>query len=429
MAESNGSIAAAQAAVQAALAAGRAGGKMLDLAGTVSARAPLAGVDLAGARLRRARLAFADLTGADVGRAFLAQADLTGALYERCAAAGTDFGHAVLSGAQLGEAQMRGALMEDTRLDDANLRFADLTDAVLENADLTRADLWGAKLDGADLQRAVLQAARLGEASAARADFSRADLRDAVLISTSFAGARFADADLRGATLADANLSGADLSGSRLEDVDLRRCQLARVCWSRARLDRKMLEVDQLIGPVGEEAVGDWDGAVRSYTALELNFLSLGEPDAATWAYLRKRRMRKAAAGARTLTAWRARQFTVLVPEGARYIGDQLIETVCDYGESVPRVLGALTFVYLLFLTIYGITGSISRVVGDRIVVSTHVIDLAIFSLMAMTTSGTPSVGLMPTDRIALLLSGAQALLGIFLTGLLGFVAGNRIRR
>ena len=46
-----------------------------------------------------------------------------------------------------------------------------------------------------------------------------------------------------------------------------------------------------------------------------------------------------------------------------------------------------------------------------------------------MTTSGSPGVGLQPRDEYVYFLSGAQALLGISMTGLLGFVLGNRIRR
>ena len=56
-------------------------------------------------------------------------------------------------------------------------------------------------------------------------------------------------------------------------------------------------------------------------------------------------------------------------------------------------------------------------------------VDLAIFSLLAMTTSGSPVVELQPAGKLVHLLTGVQALLGIALTGLLGFVIGNRVRR
>jgi hypothetical protein len=46
-----------------------------------------------------------------------------------------------------------------------------------------------------------------------------------------------------------------------------------------------------------------------------------------------------------------------------------------------------------------------------------------------MTTSGSPVVGVEPRSEAVHLLTGFQASLGIALTGLLGFVLGNRIRR
>ena len=53
---------------------------------------------------------------------------------------------------------------------------------------------------------------------------------------------------------------------------------------------------------------------------------------------------------------------------------------------------------------------------------------VAIFSLLVMTT-GSPEGGLAPRGDLTLLLMGVEAFLGIALTGLLGFVLGNRIRR
>ena len=49
---------------------------------------------------------------------------------------------------------------------------------------------------------------------------------------------------------------------------------------------------------------------------------------------------------------------------------------------------------------------------------------------MAMTTSGLAgNVSLQPANLFIAFMGGIQILVGIFLTGLLGFVAGNRIRR
>jgi hypothetical protein len=109
------------------------------------------------------------------------------------------------------------------------------------------------------------------------------------------------------------------------------------------------------------------------------------------------------------------------------------VEWVCDYGESLSRVFATLLVVFAVFTVIYGVTGSVLRAVdtphGQVQVVTHDPVDLAIFSLMAMTTSGLPTITLTPSSVYVNLLNGFQALFGIFLTGLLGFVAGARIRR
>ena len=87
---------------------------------------------------------------------------------------------------------------------------------------------------------------------------------------------------------------------------------------------------------------------------------------------------------------------------------------------------------YLTFTLVYGLTGSVVRESqgpsGLIREVTRDPIDLAIFSLLAMTT-GTVGVELLPRDRLALTLIGLHVFLGIAMTGLLGFVLGNRIRR
>jgi len=105
---------------------------------------------------------------------------------------------------------------------------------------------------------------------------------------------------------------------------------------------------------------------------------------------------------------------------------------MCDYGESVPRVLGSLAAVYAAFTLIYALTGSVVRELegpgGSARVPVRNPVVAAIFSLQVVTT-GSPEGGLAPRGDLTLLLMGVEAFLGIALTGLLGFVLGNRIRR
>ncbi len=115
--------------------------------------------------------------------------------------------------------------------------------------------------------------------------------------------------------------------------------------------------------------------------------------------------------------------------------GDTLVEWMCDYGESLIRVFAALAVVYFGFALIYGVIGGVERISTsdsgaiDAVRSRAIPLDMAAFSLMSMSTSGSAAGMLQAANRGVAMLAGAQALIGIFLTGLLGFVAGHRIRR
>ena len=98
-----------------------------------------------------------------------------------------------------------------------------------------------------------------------------------------------------------------------------------------------------------------------------------------------------------------------------------------DYGESITRILRTMLLVYVAFTILYGVAGSVVNTETGAIVRDPG--DLAIFSLLAMTTPGNPPVGLSPRNVSVHILTGLQALAGVGLTGLLGFVTGNLVRR
>ncbi len=393
--------------------------------------ANLVGIALPGASLRLANLRGADLREADFHEAVLGQADLEGAVLEQVNFQGADLAGADLRGAALGKATLREALLEEADLREAGLRFADLSEAALESANLQRADLWGATLDRAVMTGADLRNAILGEGSLRDADLTGANLRNAELRKVDLRGANLRGANLQGATLTNSDLTGAILGEAELQGVDLSSCILTHIHLGGAWLDKTRLRQEQLGGALGEETDGDYDRAAKGYLALERNFVDLGDSDAAGWAYGKKRRMQKLAALQRARTALGARQWRHAAREYIRYATAQLVEWVCDYGESIPRVLTSIVVVYLVYLVLYGLTGSVLHVGATPAAryVTRNPVDLAIFSLFAITTSGSPTVGLMPGGEAVQLLTGTEAFLGIFLTGLLGFVAGNKIRR
>lgn len=393
----------------------------------------LAHADLAAANLRRANLEGANLKGAALAGALLSGANLREALLDEADLTHADLANARLEGAVLSAAKLGGAMLEDADLRGASMRFADLTGVLLEGADLRGADLWGGTLSNARLEGADLAGATLTDANLAGAHLTGAMLRGASLGQADLHGARLERADLSGANLRGVNLRDAVLTEARLRDADLSHCDLTHVHLAGAWMEKARLRLEQLGGAIGEERAGQYEAARLGYLVLERNFEELGDHAAARWAYSRKRVMGKYAALRQAREAAAAHRWRAALARCRDYAMDQLVEWVCGYGESVARVLGTLLAVYLLFALIYLVSGSIVEV-NDAVSppgrTTTHrPIDALIFSLLALTTSGSPAVALQPSSKAVHLLTGLQALLGIGLTGLLGFVVGNRIRR
>lgn len=369
------------------------------------------------------------LPAADFRGRSLRSANLSGASLERADFTGADLAGGSLRDARMGGAVFDRALLEETDLAGASLRFATFREAVLEGASLRAADLWGAKLGGADADKADFRAAQLEEADFRDADAREADFRGAKLGLTDFRGADLRRADFRGSVPRAAKFDRADLRRANLEELDLTNASLANVWLSDARLDRTRFSRSQLGDMLGEEAAGEYELARRGYLSLERNFAATGDPEAASWAYRRRRRMEKLAARRQAAEAARAGRWGRAATLGLAYANHKLVELVCDYGESVPRVLAAQLAVLLGFIALYGVAGGVSREVPDGRAVTRAPIDLTRYALTAMVAPGNPPEGLHPTDEASEVATLTQSYLGVFLIGLLGFVAGNRIRR
>ena len=408
-------------------AGARPAGPNESFAGAILPAAALRGLDLAGTDLARADLSDAmgggvKLAGACLEQATLSRADLTGA---------------DLAGVRGGQAVLEGALIEDATLDGAAFRFAHFNDAVLDGSSLVGTDLWGAVLSGLSAERTCLRDARLDEAKAAGAHFQDSDLSGASLRRADFSGACLRGATLRDAQFNGASFHGADLTGAVLPFADLVGCNLVHVRWAGAWLERTRMTAGQLGGAVGEEAARDYRAAYDAYTALELNFRSLGNGEDESWAYRKRRRMGKLAHRAAVAAAFR-RPVTLSAAlaawrHGGSFLVDSFVEWLSDYGESLTRVLRAFVVILLLFAALFWVTGGLvpredmpgSANRGWAVLVLDHLL----FSLNSMTTVGPGLVELKPASELAVLLSSLETVLGTVLIGLFGFVLGARMRR
>ncbi len=387
---------------------------------------------LSGASLRRANLSGADLAGADLSKASCSGITLRGAQLEEANLREADLIGGVLTEVDAGEADFGGALLEDVSLRAARLRFADLTGAIMDGADLSGADLWGARLLKVEAQRANLRGARLDEAQLNDADLTSADLSGASLRRADLSGARLRGAILRDAALDGANLDGADLSGAVLPHVALTSCSLRQVRFAGAWLERTRMQAHQLGGATGEEAAGDFEAAREGYIVLEQNFRTLGSADDASWAFRRRRRMGKRLHAQRARTALGRREVGAAWRPALLWLADVASEWVCDYGESVLRVLRAFFVVLVGFAAVYWLASCLEpREAAPTDAASAarfRIIDYLLFSLDSMTTVGTSEVGLKPSGQLGVLLSSIQTVVGTVLLGLFGFVLGVRMR-
>jgi uncharacterized protein YjbI with pentapeptide repeats len=324
-------------------------------------------------------------------------------------------------GINLQDANLQGANLPKANLQGANLVCANLQEAIMWEANLREAYLC-ADLEGADMADANLQNSKLWDANLQGSYLGEANLQ----------GADLEDADLRAAVLEHANFQGANLRYSHLEKMAFfAAASLDGAYFYNAFLDDTRLKREQLGEAIGEELDGKYDEAKEAYLALKNNFAEIGRYEDAAWAYRKERRMEKLAALQKAKEAWQEHDWKGTVPHYVKVAIDQLVECVCDYGESVPRVLCSLLAVYILFTLIYGLTWSVIRVYATSAAIikepTRNLVDLARFSLGAMTTMDI--TGLEPRNGLVELLAGLEALFGIALTGLLGFVVGNRIRR
>jgi uncharacterized protein YjbI with pentapeptide repeats len=402
-------------------------GSVLDEIDLTGATISLQGADLRGVRLRRAKLARLDLRGADLRGASLGQADLRRAKLDEADLRDADLAGADLRGAHVEQADLRGALLEDAVLRSSIFRFAKLDGAAFEGADLRGADLWGATAPGIVAPGADLRRATLREADLREADLAGADLRGAALGQAALAGAKLRGADLRRSVPAGADFSGADLSDAKLQGLDLSGCRLAGARLRGAWLDKTRIGRDQLGEALGEELAGEFDAARLAYLGLERHFRVAGDPGAESWAYRRRRRMQKFDALRAGRAARLAGDTRAAIGGYGNYASDLIVEWVCDYGESITRILRTMVLVFVAFTILYGVAGSVVDTNTGQITRDPG--DLAIFSLLAMTTPGNPPIGLAPRNVSVHIITGLQALLGVGLAGLLGFVTGNMVRR
>jgi hypothetical protein len=315
-----------------------------------------------------------------------------------------------------------------------------LKGANLQGAFLVCANLQGAKLEGANLQGAFLVCANLRDADLGYTNLQEADLEEATLVGATLdcanlQGAFLKTAKLQEAFLASANLQGAHLGYSHFEKVDLSAAKsLEGAYFYNAFLDDTRMRREQLGEAIGEELAGRYDFAKEAYLALKNNFAQIGRYRDESWAYVKERQMGKKMHYPRLARKFYANE----LPENAdvwrlgwfytrhmaKWAADWVVEWTCGYGESVLRTLRAMVVALVGFAILYQLLGAVVDANGNP---SSSWLHCLLYSGGAFTTFGVET--LRPANDLIRFLSILESMVGIALTGLLGFVLGNRIRR
>jgi uncharacterized protein YjbI with pentapeptide repeats len=318
---------------------------------------------------------------------------------------------------------LRGARLQNAYMSDANLQGVNFFEAELQGADLVNTNLQDSRLVCAKLHKAHLRYADLRGASIGFSDLSEADLRD-----TNMQEADLEGTDLRMAQLNNAKLQGVDLSHTRC---------IHSISISGAWLDMTKLRPDQLEGGIGEELKKAYNDARLGYLILKQNFNGFGDYNSVIWAYCQERHMERKIL---LQAAKKAREESDLRKMIASYSSvtlDYIVEILCSYGEGFWKLIGwMLGLLIVVGPIIIDLLGGV-RMIGEAAEYYKHLSPFAqwfygyfqtfLYVLDTFTTASFAQVEPL-TDRVRLA-SGFLALLGIFLAGLLGFVAGNRIRR
>jgi uncharacterized protein YjbI with pentapeptide repeats len=363
----------------------------------------------------------------------------------------------------------------------------------LSNVDLSKMDLRCIKLLHCSLSGAKLNSTRLDGAFFFGCDLSQIDSWVGSFRCTSFqqcyiVNSRFMHGQFEGASFAHSNLENTKLINSyhdrdtwffraRLRRTNLQEAHLEKVNMKEvrtlfgaklhlARLEETELDYNLFGGKVGEELDQEFVKAAQTYSAIKANLEAAGRSDQAARAYVKERQMQRVASapwnvrrlyGATELGDeyeysqehnrqvrtklgakwWQPRTWRFYLRHIVKCGSDWIVELLCNYGESVWRVLfwmGAILFVIgpALIRLLGGLewTGDNQQVyytLSNPFQRQAYVyFQYVLYMIDTFTTADFAK--LEPVNDFVRLASGFMALLGIFLAGLLGFVAGNRIR-
>lgn len=339
----------------------------------------------------------------------------------------------------------------------------DFSNCDFSNADLSNLDLYTDKTyDAPTFRNAVfnngnLTSVRLHGADLSNSRFFRVDLKHAELSVVDLSNSDLTDADLSGADLYLARLSGAILNNAKLHNTDLSETLLDGAYISgqevigNSLLQENEVEYEKFLMRYKKNKGDDWIRkklklryyqAGKIYRNLEQCFARSGNYLAANWAYRRARHAERIWSYQRFTDSDKGKSgkyedYKLRINYFTKWVSDCIVESICDYGESSWRVIAWIGFIiFAIGPAIFVITGSFEWSMADAkayskldnpLLKQVYIyFQYVLYMIDTFATTGFADIT--PSNDITRMVSGLMALVGIFLIGLLGFVAGNRIR-
>ena len=293
------------------------------------------------------------------------------------------------------------------------------TEAPKDGSDVKdRLEAWadtGQSMEGFHLHHAALEGVKLSNRRSTdlrKVDFFRANLHGASLYHTDLSQAQLTKADLSGANLNEAKMDDVDLLGAILDGA-----RLERVDWGDLAINEKRANAALKNGQK-EEAAARLEEAEEVYRALRRAYAARSDGHNAEFFFRREMATRR-----RQMPRWSIGR-----------LWSRLIDLVCAYGESPPRVIVSCMMFILLcgvayfFLGVLGPEGYAQSDPGAglRIIVEA-LAECVDYSVVSFT-----SLGYSDEARQSWLvrpIAGAQAFIGQFMMALFVVVFGKRMTR
>jgi uncharacterized protein YjbI with pentapeptide repeats len=382
--------------------------------------------------------------------------DLSGVKMEDVILSDVDLTRANLSGAIISQSDLSYAHLPWVDFSNAFITQTDLTNTVLAEANLTSSRLVQTDLSGAELRGANLTDTRYKQANLSGAELDLANLSDAQLWDTNLSGSSLRWANLSGAKLAGANLTGADLRrvhlrGQALSEVgSLQGVRLYRTYfWGVLSLRYEQFKGDKAgRSTIWEDTEGRFYEAKDIYKTLKGYFEDAGDYEGANWAYVREQVMEKLMF-TRAMPSFSKPLLRLFYPrwrdkfdslaEGEEqgptkrpflnWLRLEASEKIAYYGTKLWIPFSWLLAVLIVFAAVYWLGGMVTYIdvsTGAAYPLYNNFLNTLLFSAASMVTI---DVGfLQPTAPYVGALQTLQAFFGIALTGLIGFVLGNKLR-